>query len=205
MTNSKARKTVFAIASVTLVGLVIALVFAEPGSTEANLPIPPSSSMFQIDIPQGLPAIVTIDQRRDRLDISEHRMAKSNLLSDLVAPAKDVRPIKPHLLAPDLVTALTHQVEEHLAQGPQLISSLIEQGRLPSSADTITSGPLNLLAPDVLASDTKGSVVSRTFGSPSAGQRSGAAASTAGAGGVASSAGRTASGLGGRVTGALGL
>jgi hypothetical protein len=209
MTNLKIKNAVFVTTSITLVGLVIAFVLAESPATDANVPIPTSTnSAIQTEAPKQLPVTVTINQRHDRLDISKHRMAKSNLLSDPVAPPREARALKKlPLMTSELVTALMPIVQRPVdLSGPQaLISPLLEQKMLPSSTDTILSGPLNLVAPDVLGADTNGPVMSRTFGSPGLGQRSGPAAGIAGAGGVASGAGRAASGIGGRATGALGL
>jgi hypothetical protein len=209
MINLKTKNTVFATTSIALVGMVIAFVFAEFSATEANVPITTSAnSVTQTEAPKKLPAVVTINQRRDRLDISEHRIAKSNMLSDPVDPPKEGRTLKkPPPITPELVTALVPLVQRPAdLSGPQaLVSPLLEQRALPSSTDTILSGPLNLVAPDVLGADTNGRVMSRTFGSPGLGQRSGPGSGTAAAGGVASGAGRAASGIGGRATGALGL
>jgi hypothetical protein len=209
MINLKTKNAVFVTTSISLVGLVIAFVFAKSPATDANVPIITSTnSVIQTEAPKQLSTTVPINQRRDRLDISEHRITKSNLLSDPVALPKEGRTLKkPPSLTPDLITSLVSPVQRPAdLSGPQaLVSPLLEQRALPSSTDTIFSGPLNLVAPDVLGADTNGRLMSGTFGSSGLGQRSGPAASMAGAGGGASSAGRAASGIGARATGALGL
>jgi hypothetical protein len=204
MTNLNTKNAIFVTTSIALVGLAIAFVFAE--STDANVPI--TNSVIHTEAPEQLPTSVPINQRRDRLNTSEHRITKSNLLSDPVALPKEGRTLKkPPSLTPDLITSLVSPVQRPAdLSGPQaLVSPLLEQRALPSSTDTIFSGPLNLVAPDVLGADTNGRVMSGTFGSPGLGQRSEPAAGMTGAGGVASRAGRAASGIGGSAAGALGL
>jgi hypothetical protein len=204
MTNLNTKNAIFVTTSIALVGLAIAFVFAE--STDANVPI--TNSVIHTEAPEQLPTSVPINQRRDRLNTSEHRITKSNLLSDPVALPKEGRTLKkPPSITPDLITSLVSPVQRPAdLSGPQaLVSPLLEQRALPSSTDTIFSGPLNLVAPDVLGADTNGRVMSGTFGSPGLGQRSGPAAGMTGAGGVASRAGRAASGIGGSAAGALGL
>jgi hypothetical protein len=204
MTNLNTKNAIFVTTSIALVGLAIAFVFAE--STDANVPI--TNSVIHTEAPEQLPTSVPINQRRDRLNTSEHRITKSNLLSDPVALPKEGRTLKkPPSITPDLITSLVSPVQRPAdLSGPQaLVSPLLEQRALPSSTDTIFSGPLNLVAPDVLGADTNGRVMSGTFGSPGLGQRSEPAAGMTGAGGVASRAGRAASGIGGSAAGALGL
>jgi hypothetical protein len=203
MINLKTKNAVFVTTSISLVGLVIAFVFAESPTTDANVPITRSTnSLIQTEAPKQLSATVPINQRRDRLDISEHRITKSNLLFDPVALPKEGRPLK----KPPSITPASLVPPVQRLTGPQvLVSPLLEQRTLPPSTDTIYSGPLNLVAPDVLGADTNEQVMSGMFGSPGLGQRSEPAAGMAGAGGAASRAGRAASGIGGRATGALGL
>jgi hypothetical protein len=203
MTNLNTKNAIFVTTSIALVGLAIAFVFAE--STDANVPI--TNSVIHTEAPEQLPTSVPINQRRDRLNTSEHRITKSNLLSDPVALPKEGRTLKkPPSITPELTSLVPPVQRPADLSGPQvLVTPLLEQRALPSSEDTIFSGPLNLVAPDVLGADTNGRLMSGTFGSSGLGQRSGPAASMAGAGGGASSAGRAASGIGGRATGALGL
>jgi hypothetical protein len=208
MINLKTKNAVFVTTSISLVGLVIAFVFAESPTTDANVPITRSTnSLIQTEAPKQLSATVPINQRRDRLDISEHRITKSNLLSDPVALPKEGRTLKkPPSITPELTSLVPPVQRPADLSGPQvLVTPLLEQRALPSSTDTIFSGPLNLVAPDVLGADKNGRVMSGTFGSPGLGQRSEPAAGMTGAGGVASRAGRAASGIGGSAAGALGL
>ena len=171
-----------------LVGFLMATAVGYLGANQADI----RSATAKISVPSISPSLVMLEQRQDRLDQSQQRAAKADML---VGPMP--APESTHFLTQKQISTVEIPAASELNEPIHLVPWL--EGETVTLSEVIVPEPLAQQAPDLLDTRLPQPSLLNRFHAGSSQQGSRRVGSTVG------TAGRAASGVASKAAGALGL